>query len=115
MATVVRQKPRSPFGHLLREALDDTGVSVKELSRRIAKTPGQAEAKRRLLQKYVTGEVSPGPDARDEISVALGIDGARFAEDREREEKFQQIMNSLIPLADTMLELAIHAREQANS
>ena len=40
------QKPRSPFGNLLREALDETGVSVKELSRRIAGEPHQAEAKR---------------------------------------------------------------------
>lgn len=113
MATALRQKPRSPFGNLLREALDETGVSIKELSRRVAKTPRQTEAKRRLIQKYVIGAVSPGLEARDEIADALGIDRARFADDKEREEQREQILNALIPLADTLLELAIHAREIA--
>lgn len=113
MATVVHQKRRSPFGNLLREALEETGVSTKELSRRLADTPGQAEAKRRLLQKYVSGEVSPGAESRAEIAAALAIDGARFAEDKEHEERLDQILNALVPLADALLELATQARQKA--
>jgi transcriptional regulator with XRE-family HTH domain len=114
MATVVHQKRRSPFGNLLREALTETGVSTKELSRRLAPTPGHAEAKRRLLQKYVSGEVSPGPGARASIATALGIDGARFAEDKEHEESLDQILNALVPLADALLDLAVAARRKAD-
>ena len=114
MATALHQKPRSPFGNLLRDALDETGVSVKELSRRWAKNPSHAEAKRRLLQKYVVGEVTPGDEARLEIATALGVAPARFAEDKEREEQRRQIMNALIPLADQLLEIAVAARERAS-
>lgn len=115
MSTATIQKPRSPFGNLLREALDETGVSVKELSRRIAPEPHQAEAKRRLLQKYVTGEVSPGAGARRDLAAALGIDPERFAVDQEREEQRRQIMNSLIPLADQLLEIAVAARKKTDA
>ena len=114
MATVLHQKPRSPFGNLLRDALNETGVSIKELSRRIGQD-GHAEAKRRLLQKYISGEVSPGVDARQEIAVALAIDPERFAEDKEREEQRQQILNALIPLADQLLEIATAARKKASA
>lgn len=112
MATTT-QKPRSPFGNLLRDALDETGVSVKELSRRIAKEPHQAEAKRRLLQKYVAGDVAPGVEARNEIAAALGVDPQRFAVDKEREEQLRQLLNAFVPLADTLLDLAIEARAKA--
>lgn len=110
---MLNQKPRSPFGNLLRAALDETHVSVKELSRRIAKTPGQAEAKRRLLQKYVTGEVSPGAHARNEIADALQIDRERFAEDKEHDARRRQILNALVPLADVLHELAMQAATKA--
>lgn len=114
MATAVHQKRRSPFGNLLRDALLETGVSTKELSRRIADSPEHAEAKRRLLQKYVSGEVSPTLASRVEIAAALGIDGQRFAEDREHEERLDQILNALIPLADALLDLATQARAKAD-
>lgn len=120
MSTVVKQKPRSPFGNLFREALDETGVSIRGLSRKLTglapgaeDVNGHAEAKRRLLQKYVTGEVSPGDAARAELADALGIDPVRFAVDREREEQRKQIMNALIPLADQLLEIAVAARKKA--
>lgn len=120
MATVVKQKTRSPFGNLFREALDETGVSIRGLSRKLVglhpgdeDTDGRGEAKRRLLQKYVTGEVSPGDAARAELAEALGIAPARFAVDREHEEQRRQIMNALIPLADQLLEIARTAREKA--
>lgn len=120
MATVVKQKTRSPFGNLFREALDQNGVSIRGLARKLAglepgeeDVRGQGEAKRRLLQKYVTGEVSPGQAARAELAAALGIDPARFALDQEREEQRRQIMNALIPLADQLLEIATAARDKA--
>lgn len=120
MATVIKQKTRSPFGNLFREALDETGVSIRGLARQLAGLAageadlnGHGEAKRRLLQKYVTGEVSPGDTARIELATALGIDPTRFAVDREREEQRKQIMNALIPLADQLLEIATAARMKA--
>lgn len=121
MATVLKQKTRSPFGNLFRDALDETGTSIRGLSRKLVgltagqeDADGRGEAKRRLLQKYVTGEVSPGPQARAEIAAALGVPPARFAVDQEREEQRRQIMNALIPLADQLLEIATAARERAS-
>jgi hypothetical protein len=119
MAIVVKQKTRSPFGNLFREALDEKDASLRGLARKLVglapgeEDDGRGEAKRRLLQKYVTGEVSPGPSAREELAEALGIDPARFALDQEREEQRKQIMNALIPLADQLLEIATAARKKA--
>jgi len=120
MATVAKQKVRSPFGNLFREALDETGTSIRGLARQLVgllpgepDIDGRAEAKRRLLQKYVTGEVSPGESARLDLAAELGIDPQRFAVDQEREEQRKQIMNALIPLADQLLEIATAARNKA--
>lgn len=106
----VRAKPRSPFGDLLREALEESGVSIRRLSVLLAMDGEQPESKRRLLQRYVSGEVSPGEDARHEIADALGIDRARFAEDKLHEERRARIVNALMPLADELLALATEAR-----
>lgn len=114
MVNATRIKPRSPFGDMLRDALEETGVSIKGLSRLLADEPEHAEAKRRLLQKYVGGEVSPGGEARNAIADALGVPRERFHEDKELEARRRRILTALIPLADELLELATEAREQAS-
>lgn len=102
----VATKARSPFADLLREALEESGVTVTELSRLLAQRSGRPEDRRRSLQRYLRGEQSPTQPVRDEIADSLGVSRSLFTEDREREEQHKRLMNALLPLADVLLEIA---------
>lgn len=123
MAVVAISKPRSPFGEVLHQALaEKDNMSVRQLSRLLAGISGdtepdrltekRAEDKRRLLQRYITGDRSPSDETRDEIADALNMPRARFAVDREHDLRQRRLMNALAPLADVLLELAAEARDQ---
>lgn len=103
----VRVRPRSPFGDLLREALSEQGVTIRELARRLAKNDEfeVVDNKRRMLTRYIKGEVTPGPNVREAIADALDVPHDRFAEDRELEEQFRRLAEALMPLADELLRL----------
>lgn len=113
-----RPRIRSAFGDLLRRELEDRGVSLKELSRRLVgtdATPEQVNGRRRLLQKYLAGDVSPSAHARKEIAAALGLSPEGFAEDAERAAELQQIADALVPLVDVLYALAVRARERSST
>lgn len=117
MATV---KIRSGFGQLLREALKEKDVTLRELGRRLAEQDSDAlpETKRRLLHRYIDGTVNPPPEARREIAVALGIPDTTFAEDAEEIAELEALRSALQPLvpalADVLHELVVKARNGHN-
>lgn len=59
----------------MRQAIDDAGVSVSELGRRLAAADGgNPESKRRWLMKLLNGDVeSPEQESLDAIASALGL------------------------------------------
>lgn len=114
MATTAVKKKRSSFGRILRAELEAQGVSVRELARRLSTDSTdtrKVENVRRLLQQYVAGEVSPGPEKRERIAAALSIDAAVFTDDAERQAERDRLMEAMKPLADLLLELATRAKD----
>jgi transcriptional regulator with XRE-family HTH domain len=108
----IRIKRRSPFGELLREALEETGMSIRGLARALTNgDPTETESCRRKLQRYINGEATPNQRTRDAIADALQLDRPRFAEDREHEERRRRLMAAMQPLADELLLLATQTRE----
>lgn len=111
---MTRTKPRSPFGDLLREQLEQTGISIRQLSRLLAEGDIHTEAKRRLLTKYIAGEVVPSEHARREIAAALGIDAVVFAESAEQSAIERRLHQALLPLAAELTRLAIEASRKGD-
>jgi len=111
MATVTRKR-RSLFGEILRAELDDQGVSIRALARRLASDEEHLENTRRSLMRYIQGEVSPGPEMREAIAVALGIEPTIFADDAERSARRERIIAAFEPLADVLLDIAIEIRDK---
>lgn len=105
---------RSGFGEVLRGFLDTDGVTLRELARRVSHEGGesQIESKRRLIRRYISGEVEPSRKARDEIAVALGRDPSVFDEDAERAAEIRQIHGAMLGLAETLHALAMKARDR---
>lgn len=110
-------KPRSTFGEILKTELDEQGVTIRELARRMTASDDftEIESKRRMLQRYLRGDVQPNERVRNEIADALAVPRQRFDEDRERERWKQQIMASLDILGDVfvdLLERAVEAKQK---
>ena len=61
-------------------------VSSRELGRRLSRATLTSQAARRLVMKYLRGEVFPSPDRRNEIADALGVERDRFTVDEDDEE-----------------------------
>lgn len=108
--TAAARKKRGSFGRILRSELEEQGVSIRELARRVAENEGHVESVRRLLHQYLSGEVSPRIEMRDRIADALMIEPSVFAEDAERQAERERLMDALEPLADILLEVATKAR-----
>lgn len=106
-------KSRSVFGDILRDALDQQGKTIRDLSRLLADEYTEAESKRRMLQRYIAGEIVPSERVRNEIADALDLPRERFAEDREREREVRRVHASMLPLAEALLEVARHAKDEA--
>lgn len=107
MATAT--KPSSPFGQLLRDILDEKGITIRELSRRMVDDPGdftEVESKRRMLQRYLRGDVTPNARVRQEIADGLAEPRERLAEDREQEQQRRRVIEAITPLADALLDIA---------
>lgn len=105
----VATKSRSPFGHLLRDILDEKGITIRDLSRLLARDPTDftdAESKRRMLQRYLKGDIVPNDRVRHEIADALQEPRERLAEDREQEQQRRRVIEAITPLADALLEIA---------
>lgn len=111
----VKTKPRSPFGELLREILDEKNITIRELCRRMTPTGDftEAESRRRMIQRYLRGDIVPSERVRNEIADVLDEPRDRLAEDRERERELRVVHDSLLPLADALLGVARDMRERA--
>ena len=78
-------KPRSPFGQRLRLELDDAGLSIRELSKRL--NQGQPDHARRNLTRWLAnGGNVPTRSNRQAVAVALGLDPSTFDEDDDEED-----------------------------
>lgn len=107
-------KSRSVFGDILRDALDQQGRTIRDLSRLLADEYTEAESKRRMLQRYIAGEIVPSERVRHEIADALGLPRERFAEDREHERAIREVHSAMLPLAEALLNaVKPHQRGQA--
>lgn len=98
--------PSSPkFGIWLKQAIAESGLSKREIARRMAAkhpkgaTPETVDTARRTLNKIVGGEQTPTQPTRDSIAAALGRGDAPLVDDDEE-----------IDLAATLQAIA---REQA--
>ena len=91
-----------PFRFQLRDALDETGVTVSELSRRIADqlVAADPESVRRLIYKHLDGTVTPGEPMRHAYARALGLPPDFFSPGSSEENfdvfmrRFTKQMNS---------------------
>lgn len=111
-------KLRSGFGEILHHILEADGITLRELARRVAgegASPNQVESKRRLIHRYVSGEVAPSRKARAEVAVALERDLSIFDEDAERAAEIRQIHGAMLGLAETLRDLAVKARDREES
>lgn len=109
----VSAKPRSPFGDLLRDVLEEKNITIRGLARTLAATRADdtdLESVRRMLQRYIAGDVNPGERVRNQIADALDEPRARFTEDREQQEQLRRLAVALKPLADELLRIATEAR-----
>lgn len=62
------------FGEQLETEIRNSGISLKELARRVAEiTSADPESVRRLIYKHLHGEVTPGPGMRAAYERALGL------------------------------------------
>lgn len=71
----VAEEPVPAFSAVLRDALEEKGVSVRELARRVAETSGtKLESERRLLMRRLKGDGVPEPPKARAYARALGMD-----------------------------------------
>ena len=113
MATTVKQS--SPFGDLLRDLLDEKGITIRALSRRMVDDPSdftEVESKRRMLQRYLRGDIVPNERVRDEIADGLEEPRKRLAVDRERERELRRVRRALEPLSEVLLDIARGVRDR---
>lgn len=78
----VPDEPNSEFetiGEQLKRALEETGVSQRQLSKRLASRTSSAESERRWLQKVLSDDVLfPEPESIAAIEVALELAAGYF-------------------------------------
>lgn len=77
-------KPRTRFGHQLRQELDRQGLSLRAFARRL--NPSNPEVARRSLAKWNAGTVVPSLESRSAVAVALGLNPSHFGDDEDEEE-----------------------------
>lgn len=109
-------KFRSGFGEILRGHLSEQDVTLRELARRLVDSDSEPriESKRRLLRRYISGEVTPSRKARVEIARALRIDSSVFDEDAERQAEVAQIHSAMLSLAEALHDLAVASRDKSS-
>lgn len=104
LATVASPATDSPsFAALLREAITDEGLSVKELARRLSAESGtEVESERRGLQRYLKGEVTPEPDKAALIARQLGRPESAFALSARLQPSLQERLEELVARLDEL-------------
>lgn len=102
--TATTPKPRTRFGHQLREVLERQNVSTRELARRMHRTRplkwNSPDSARRSVARWVAGGTANGEN-RAEVAEALGLAPDHFgaAEDEEEEaELFASLADALVSI-----------------
>lgn len=73
LRVAVASPSQEPFPALLRRAIEDERLSVKEVARRLSADAGTAvESERRALQRYLKGDVRPEADKAATLARVLG-------------------------------------------
>lgn len=75
---------RSVFGEKLRAELDNQGVSIRGLARKMS--PEQPEVMRRNLARWIGGYNSPSRIHRVAVADALGVPREKFTDTDDEEE-----------------------------
>lgn len=95
-ATTHTRVKRMRFAIQLRAALDDQGISVRSLAKRI--NPQTPETARSNLMRWLRGSHMPSRTSRRAVAVALGLEPAHFetaANDDEDEDPVADLMEAL--------------------
>lgn len=76
-------------------------VSSRELGRRLANHNVTSQGARRLVMKYLAGQVLPTLERRNQLAEALGVEGERLAvnEDDEESDLFLTLYSALQAIA----------------
>lgn len=98
----VKQSPK--FRTWLSEAVDSSGLSKREIARRMALrhqrgvTAETIETARRTVNKILAGDLTPTQPTRDTIAAALERGDAPSVEDEDEEPDLQQTLQDLAEL-----------------
>lgn len=119
MATTT--KSRSHFGDTLRGHLEANKVagrqpnSIRQLARHMGNgDPRKAEAAKRSIFKWLSGQTQPSATSRVLVATVLGVDPSAFADDDEEEdEPMLDLVRALMHRIDLKIEEALARREQA--
>lgn len=81
--------------------MHETGVSSRELGRRLANGSLTAQAARRTVMKYLRGEVLPSPERQAQLADALGVERERLSldEDEEEADLFAVLYTAVVSIA----------------
>lgn len=72
----------------------------------------EIESKRRMLQRYIRGDVQPNERVRHEIADAIPVDREVLAEDKDFERSLRRLHAFMLPLAEALLEIACDVRDR---
>jgi hypothetical protein len=106
-------KPRSVFGHQLRTEIDERGVTVRELARRIHRANGpkwkDAESVRRSIARWMT--TNPSTENRRECAIALGLDPSHFGTADDEDEE-SELFATLTEALDALVRHAVRRERE---
>lgn len=96
-----------PIPALLREALAERGWSVRGFARRLVgpdATDKKLESRRRLLHRYLSGEVTPEPDTARELATVLGTDPELFVIAAELQPSVPELLTEIVESIEALAE-----------
>lgn len=103
LRVAVTSPPDTPLPALLRAALEERHVSVKELARRLSSDAGTAvESERRGLQRYLKGEVTPEPEKAAAIARALDQPEEQFVQTARLQRSIPELLLEIDARLETL-------------
>lgn len=98
-------KPSPKFRKWLSDSIEESGLSKREVARRMAAghrdgvTAETIDTGRRTINKILSGDLQPTQPTRDLIAAALKRDDAPSIDDEEEEPDLQETLRDLRQLA----------------
>jgi len=105
---VTQETPPAPLAARLRQAIEDAGISQRELARRVVAriapdaSETRVENERRQILKYLAGKHAPEPERADLYAELLGKPPGYFTEPEARRLMIDQLGDIVVGI-DTIL------------